>query len=221
MHYFIDGYNLLFRLSLHEKKNFSLQSAREYLIKMLNEKISRLSWNVSLIFDAAFQVEEHTRGHFEALEIHFTSFGQSADEYIIETIRHCKNPHREIVVTSDKKLSMVVRGLSAKTESCEEFIHRMLRNYENKISVKRIKKDKIHPQAVQKGSITTPEQQLLDHYESIFRTAFEQSQQESQKKTQEQPKKIKCKKKIAEDMKKTTVNEMERWLQIFENRLET
>ena len=53
MHYFIDGYNLLFRL-LHGSED--LQSEREAIIYELNKKISLIKLDVAIVFDAAYQI---------------------------------------------------------------------------------------------------------------------------------------------------------------------
>jgi predicted RNA-binding protein with PIN domain len=137
MHYFIDGYNLLFRL-LHGSGD--LQSQREAIIYDLNKKISLIKLDVSIVFDAAFQIGERTRSHYEALEILFTAAGETADEYILDEIKNNPDPRQEIVVTSDKALAWRARSCAAHTESVEEFMFWLNRAYKNKI--RQVKKEK-------------------------------------------------------------------------------
>lgn len=129
MHYYIDGYNLLFRL-LQEKED--LQTVREQIIRDLNKIISQLRLNVTIVFDAQFQEGVSTQGHFNSLEILFTGFGETADAYIIQAIQHAPFPQKETVVTSDKELAYLVRNLSARVESVENFMYRIQRAYKNR-----------------------------------------------------------------------------------------
>ena len=80
MHYFLDGYNLLFRL-LHNGED--LQSQRDSIIFDLNKKFSLLKLNASIVFDSAFQIGGRTRSHYDALEILYTAKRETADEYIL------------------------------------------------------------------------------------------------------------------------------------------
>ena len=99
-----------------------MQSQRESIIYDLNKKISLIKLDVSIVFDAAFQIGGRRRSHYNALEILFTGEGETADEYIIDEIKNHPNPHQETVVTSDKKLAWHIRNSSAHTESVEEFM---------------------------------------------------------------------------------------------------
>lgn len=233
MHYFIDGYNFLFRHSMRDAETSDLKRVREKIVVDLNEKISLLKWNVSLVFDATFQEGEHTRGHFDAMEIHFTAFGQTADDYIIESIRYSKNPSHEIVVTSDKKLATIVKGLSARTESCEDFMHRINRCFENKRVPKTISKKEL----IKSSLIKTPQKNPLsvegssNYYEKVFVESFEKMQTAArllEKEHQEKnppkcpprrPKPKKCRFEEPLSSEEKTACEMDRWLKIFEKKI--
>ena len=121
MHYLVDAYNLLFRTL---KKRGSLEKSRQLLIEELNEIISQLNLHVTLVFDGA---EEHfplpSRGHFDAIEIIYTSKSQTADEYIYEEITHSRTPAQCTVVTSDRELSGRCHQHRAKTMTIDEFLH--------------------------------------------------------------------------------------------------
>ncbi len=121
MHYLVDAYNLLFRTL---KKRGSLEKSRQLLIEELNEIISQLNLHVTLVFDGA---EEHlplpTRGHFDAIEIIYTSKNQTADEYIYGEITHARTPAQMTVVTNDRELSGRCHQNRAKTMTIDEFLH--------------------------------------------------------------------------------------------------
>src|SRR5712675_54567 len=121
MHYLVDAYNLLFRTL---KKRGSLEKIRQTLIEELNEVISELKLHVSLIFDGA---EEHlplpTRGHYDAIEIVYTSKNQTADEYIYDEVSLSRSPAKLTVVTNDRELSSRCHQHRAKTMATDEFLH--------------------------------------------------------------------------------------------------
>lgn len=114
MHYFIDGYNLLFYLS-DETKN--LEEAREQIIDSLVDT----KFSLTLVFDGKRADLPH-RMHKGSLEIVYTSKGQSADDYIIEEMSFVKNPKVYTIITSDKKLASICRQMGAYTQSIDLFL---------------------------------------------------------------------------------------------------
>lgn len=122
MHYFIDGYNLLFRLVSHRGL---LQQQREQLITDFGEKLQWISLDMTIVFDAAYQQGGGSRSHYRNLEIIYTSKGESADEFILSEIAQSQNPQNETVITSDKGLASKARMLQAKTETVERFHQQM------------------------------------------------------------------------------------------------
>lgn len=130
MHYYIDGYNLMFRILRVSDEALSLQRAK--IIEDLNHKAAALHLNLTVVFDAHYQLGESSRSHFDQLEIIFSGTGQTADEYIIHEIKSKKHPLQHTVVTSDKKLAWLVRRHSVKTETVEEFLCWLNKRYENK-----------------------------------------------------------------------------------------
>lgn len=121
MHYLVDAYNLLFRTL---KKRRSLEKNRQSLIEELNAVAAELNLHVTLVFDGA---EEHlpwpTRGHYDALEIVYTSKSQTADEYIYEEVALSRSPAQLTVVTNDRELSGRCHQHRAKTMAIDEFLH--------------------------------------------------------------------------------------------------
>lgn len=137
MHYFIDGYNLLFYLfgaSVHD-----FQARREKLIQELNLEIEFLSLDVTLVFDSHFAPGEGSRSHFRHLEILFTPEGISADDLIIQKLSHSRDARKEVVVTNDKKLALRARQHLASSQSLENFLNWLTRRYSNK------KRNKVKP----------------------------------------------------------------------------
>ncbi len=132
MHYFIDGYNLLF---FHLKPDASLQKKREELIEILDEKFKLLKDDVTVVFDG-FNTLEKTpqRQYFQSLKIVFTPKGQTADEYILEQLQHLKNPSHITVVTADKNLAQKVRYMRAHTKTPKAFLLLAAKKESEKIS---------------------------------------------------------------------------------------
>ncbi|WP_068467675.1 NYN domain-containing protein [Candidatus Protochlamydia phocaeensis] len=236
MHYFIDGYNLLFRL-MHGSDD--LQQSRQQIILDLNKKISLVKLDVSLVFDAAFQEGDRTRSHFDALEILFTAEGETADEFILEEIKNSIFPQQETVVTSDKRLAWQARHRSAHTESIEEFMVWLNKSYKNKL--KQLKNPRPPPKKTVASPIPATLKPLLpspspaqqakaeecgDYYTRIFEERYQELlKQEKPRKLKETARPPSKKRKRAKDPFKEErpsvegPTEMERWLKTFEERL--
>ncbi len=150
MHYFIDGYNLLFRFPYDED---NLQNQRNAIIQDLNQKISMVKINVSIVFDAGFYTGDRTKMHYNYVEILFTAKGETADEYILDEIKNHSHPQQQIVITSDKTLAKLVRSYSARTESVEEFMLWLNQAYKNKM--RRLKKTTQIPFAATSSPLLT------------------------------------------------------------------
>lgn len=130
MHYYVDGYNLIFRtLSQGE----SLQQRRERLVAELSEKGEWLKLSITLVFDSQYQKSDSTRHHFKTVEIYYTDEHVTADDYIIRVLKNHTSKERLTVVTSDLHLAWRARREGAVTLSCEEFIEMIKRRHKNKI----------------------------------------------------------------------------------------
>jgi predicted RNA-binding protein with PIN domain len=114
MHYFIDGYNLLFRLSTETK---TLEEARKQIIDSLVDT----KFSLTLVFDGKRDDLPH-RMHKGSLEIIYTSQGQSADAYILEAISLVKNPKVHTVITSDKNLASFCCKIGAYAQPIDAFL---------------------------------------------------------------------------------------------------
>lgn len=118
--YLIDGYNFLFRLA---KSRTAFQTKRLQFIEDLNELASSLGLNATVVFDNADPLSRlPSRGHFDTLEIIYTTKELSADAYILEKVHASKHPERITVVTSDRDLAMGCKALKSKILSVEAFV---------------------------------------------------------------------------------------------------
>ncbi len=121
MRYWIDGYNLLFRLPLTKE---SLEAKRKRVILDLNEQAELLGLDITLVFDAFDKTRSlDLRSHYQALEIIYTTSKQTADESILDSIECSRHPEKICVVTSDKDLARKSKVLRANTLSLKEFFH--------------------------------------------------------------------------------------------------
>lgn len=130
MHYFIDGYNLLFRIT---RAGDELQQQRQKIIDELAAKINFIGLDATLVFDAQHYPGDSVRKHMHRMEIVFTAEGQTADEYILQRLKEAAHPARETVATSDKKLAWLSRRRLAHTQSIEEFVVWLNKRYRNKL----------------------------------------------------------------------------------------
>ena len=120
MHYWIDGYNLLFHLP---KTSGSFEEKRRFLICEIEKQVEKLSLTVTIVFDASDPAQNHdTRTHLHSLEIIYTHPKKSADDAILEAVELSKSPSQLCVVTSDKGLSTKAKALGAKTLPLSDFI---------------------------------------------------------------------------------------------------
>lgn len=234
MHYYIDGYNLLFRIL---KTGDNLRKQREELTIDIEKKVNLLELEATLVFDSHYQPDENTKSHLHSLEIIFTAKGESADEFILQELKESSNPSQYTVVTSDKKLASLCRLRLAKTENIDEFLAWINKRYKNKLCQVRTKeKESLKPTlpAEQKKSVTVPPPPSLntavsrlnspeacfDFYLDIFEkeTLELQKQAPSPKKAPQEPRKPKVKKRQLSE-KEAQLSDLERWQKTFEKDL--
>ena len=108
MKYLLDGYNILFR---EKDSNGSLEEQRIRLFEKLNLLAEASHLNLIVVLDSHRQAGELERYHIHALEVVYTDFDQTADDYIIGYVEHLSpsKRHRTKVVSSDKTLTQKVR----------------------------------------------------------------------------------------------------------------
>jgi len=230
MHYFLDGYNLLFCLL---RTGDDLQKQREELIRDLQMKVNFLKLDVTVVFDAYGKGDDISRSHLNSLEVIYTPSGKTADDYIIEALRESPSPVQHIVVTSDKKLAWQCRRRFAKTQTSEEFIAWLNKSYKNRRRKEKDKRLNIAKPLVPAITETLPKRQkppqdlpkknmsaeaCLEYYLDIFEKNYQQTitDSEPQKKEQKAKPSKKIKKSKASSTEGPFLSEMERWLKAFD-----
>jgi len=228
MHYFIDGYNMLFRTNQSFK---DLQTERELLLQELNQKAFLLNLNISVIFDAAYRAGERNRSHLHALEIIYTAERETADEYLIDMTCQMSQPRHIVVVTNDKILASKLRHSSVKIETIEYFKQWLNRSYAKRLNGPKEKKKPLislisHPillkvEELAPKIIQEPE---LEYYQRVFEKEHE-ALKKLEKIKKRPVKKVRKPKKIEDPFDpprliKEEATEMERWLKAFEKNLE-
>lgn len=229
MHYYIDGYNLMFRIArVHD----DLSAFRQQLIEQLYDKIQDIDIDITIVFDAHYQAGESSRTHFQHMEIVFTEEGESADDRILEEIKAERYPRRITVVTSDKKLAWFARRCSAKTESVEDFLYWLNKRHKNRLRQKkqaklsgvvpRLIEPKPLPKKSSKPASNASPEQCGDYYLDAFQKEFAKIEASQPPPKAHKPPKQRKKPKIEpqpENPEDKALMDMERWLNIFERKL--
>lgn len=133
MHYFIDGYNLLFRIT---KEYEEMKAQQKPIMLALNQWAEELQLNLTLVFDGKQKdPAEAIRGHLDQLEVIYTPLHQTADEYILKELEQCAIPQEETVITSDRDLATKSKLTGAHAKSIEGFLA-FLSKKRHKVKVK-------------------------------------------------------------------------------------
>lgn len=221
MHYFIDGYNLMFRVL---RAGDDLQMQRESIIRDLNRKIQVVGLDVTIVFDAQYQKGESSRSHVQHLEILFTAQGETADECILHMLKRVKNPREQTVVTSDKKLAWLARRRGAHTETVEDFLKILNKRYQNKLKRPQVPlvQETIIPSPPKKTiPILTQKalpEECFEYYLEKFESNFQEIPQSQPAKKSEQPQKKKSQKPKKANPEKG-LSDRDRWMKAFERSL--
>lgn len=121
MHYFIDGYNLLFQV-VERSKTFT--ENRILIIENLSEFFNTHKILGSLIFDSRVEFSSHFASKHDLgnLEIIYSPRGLTADDYLLEMLSVLSNTKAVTVVTSDGFLSHQAKSLGCQTMTIEKFL---------------------------------------------------------------------------------------------------
>ncbi len=106
MHYIIDGYNLFHKFFSEEDE---FQSQRETLISWIENLSNEYDFKATIVFDSSNKHNEIERSHKNNISIIYTSYGTSADDFIIELIKFHNFPYKPVIVSSDKTLCLNCR----------------------------------------------------------------------------------------------------------------
>lgn len=177
MHYYIDGYNLLFSIS---SSTDSLQEQRERIVSELDILAETLNLRVTLVFDSKSREEGAFRRFFNNIEIFFTNQNESADEFIIEFVKYHKNPKRIIVVTSDRELAQHVKFHKGQTQDIRYFTSMMRGRYHNRV---RKKKKRSFPSCIIQKPENAHPVEFFEYYNTAFNRKLEKLSQPKSIKT--------------------------------------
>jgi uncharacterized protein len=120
MHYWVDGYNLFFRLTKSYK---SMKEQERALLQKLYLTMTQLNSPMTVVFDGReVDPPEALRKNLKAMNIVYTPKRQTADDYILEMLEHAKNPAQETVISSDRDLLRKARQKGAHTQTVEGFL---------------------------------------------------------------------------------------------------
>ncbi len=137
MHYYIDGYNLLFKLSHNWK--LDLRTQRETLINAFNETIEELKLSLTIVFDGADAPRgDYTRGHWKNVEVVYTHEGLSADDYILHRLDEHQHRERYTVVSADRELMNKAKLRGACTIDIGQFLQLLERRTKKRSARKHI-----------------------------------------------------------------------------------
>lgn len=220
MHYYVDGYNLLFRSS---SGVIELRKQRDMIISDLADHVVLLQLDITLVFDSS-RLGESTRRHFGPLGVVYTTLGESADAYIIGELQSLRERRQETVVTSDKTLAEHARRLGAQAMSIESFIlwiRARARNKQRK-KVRELSNPPSRSPVIQEV-VPPPSRTQEEAYLLIFEQRFEEiiKSEANKGKIAENPKSRSRSKKSShrhkpQVLKKEPESDHERWRRIFE-----
>ena len=109
MHYFIDGYNVLY--ALPDMPAGTWEMKRDALLRKIAAEKPHGKNQVTVVFDSREGAGSQSRR--ADIAIAFTS-GETADDWISNHIREAVNPRVYVVVTDDQGLRRLIRGTGAK-----------------------------------------------------------------------------------------------------------
>jgi predicted RNA-binding protein with PIN domain len=219
MHYYIDGYNLMFRLL---RAGDDLARQREQVIEEIYRKVSFIGLDVTIVFDSQYNPSESTRSNLRAMAIHFTDHAETADEYILSELKSDDNPFSHTVVTSDKKLAYLARLRSAKTISVEDFMVVLNKRFRNKMRQKRhpLPKAEIKlPVKPKTPTVSDRAEDCFDFYLQEFESEFEEILKKEPPPKESKPVKVKKKSKKPKKAKADSESLLETWTKAFERNL--
>ncbi|MBS0648424.1 MAG: NYN domain-containing protein [Verrucomicrobia bacterium] len=130
MHYWIDGYNLLLRIT---KSYREMKQNEKKLLTALGRSIILLKYPATVVFDGREKdPPEALRRNLDSLAMIYTPHHQTADDYILQAIAESSNPSQEVVISSDLELLRKARQRGAGGQTVEEFLSRLSRKKQKK-----------------------------------------------------------------------------------------
>jgi predicted RNA-binding protein with PIN domain len=123
----IDGYSLIHR-DPETKRIVSenLRRAREVLIEKISRTATAMADHVTIVFDGQ-QQSGSSPGGTQAIELVYSSSGQTADTVIERLVHQASNPGSWLVVTNDRRERETVMATGVQTMSCAVFLEECAR----------------------------------------------------------------------------------------------
>ena len=118
----IDGYSLIHRDP--ETKRIvaeNLRRAREVLIEKVSRTATAMADQVTIVFDGQ-QKSGSVPGGIQAIELIYSSSGQTADTVIERLVHQATDPAQWLVVTNDRRERETVMATGVQTMSCAVFL---------------------------------------------------------------------------------------------------
>ena len=117
----IDGYSLLHRRGTPGTRPGNLMTARQHLIRKLEEVAGTLAEHITVVFDGSGRGGDEGDG-VSAIEIVFSPSDKTADTVIERLVHEAADPTGILVVTSDRLERETTAAAGADTMSCGDFL---------------------------------------------------------------------------------------------------
>lgn len=123
----IDGYSLIYRRGKQGKQSGNLVTARQRLIRSLEEVAGSLAQRITVVFDGTGPSESKDASGIEGnpssfVEVLFSPSDKTADTLIERLVHEASDSTGILVVTSDRLERETVGAAGADTMSCGNFI---------------------------------------------------------------------------------------------------
>lgn len=119
----IDGYNLLHQDDALEGRRDELQTARQRLVRRIEQAASGMAHKITVVFDGR-EGGRDVALDAPNLEVLFSPSNRTADGLIEQMVHNAEKPERILVVTSDRIEQRLVSVFGASVISCREFLLR-------------------------------------------------------------------------------------------------
>ena len=122
----IDGYSLIHRQCKPGERPGHLMTARQHLIRKLEEVAGRLAERITVVFDGAgspkLKGERDGEGYSSSVEVLFSPSDKTADTLIERMVHEAPDSAGIMVVTSDRLERETTGAAGADTMSCGDFL---------------------------------------------------------------------------------------------------
>jgi len=119
----IDGYNLMHQDGALEGRRDDLQTARQRLIRRIEQSASGMAGKITVVFDGREGGQDIALAA-PNLEVLFSPANRTADGLIEQMVHNAEKPERILVITSDWIEQRLVSVFGASVISCREFLLR-------------------------------------------------------------------------------------------------